>query len=167
MNSTTPDLLSSTSFLRLVFWPSLVSTSPPKLSRSMTSPTATFLPSSFFSALATSSSALAGAARATASSTLSATLAAAFLGLPAGGLALDAAFFLGAGAGAGGGAGALRLRSSTGMMMMMMRQRCWRVCGVANFTQHGAGAGGMGMGRSHEDAHGRQRARDEDRRGQR
>lgn len=43
VNRTTPDLLSSTSFFNVVFSPSWVSTSPPKLSKEMVSPTVTAL----------------------------------------------------------------------------------------------------------------------------
>lgn len=43
VNRTTPDLLSSTSFFNVVLSPSLVSTSPPKLSKEMVSPTVTAL----------------------------------------------------------------------------------------------------------------------------
>ncbi len=99
VNSTTPDLLSSTSFFSVVLSPSLVSTSPPKSSRLTTSPTATCL------ALLAGT----GEAAAAAGSFLG---AAAFLGATAV-LGAAAVAFLGRGAGAG--SGALRLRSVGGI----------------------------------------------------
>lgn len=107
MNSTTPALLSSTSALRVVLTPSLVSISPPKPSRLIVSPTAGLAASDEpLVVLATTA--------ATFSLTASLTLVAALAGLVAGLAVL--VVFLRAG-GAGGGAGAsLRLRSSIGMM---------------------------------------------------
>ena len=90
MKSTTPALLSSTSCLRVVLVPSLVSIPPPKPSRVRTSPTAT-LEAPFVAGAAFVASVV--------------DLGAGFAG---------ALVFLVDGAGAGGAAGALRLRSSTG-----------------------------------------------------
>lgn len=84
MNRTTPDLLSSTNFFRVVLVPSLVSISPPKSSRLIVSPTSgtAGLGASFEASLGVSVA----------------------LGLGAGLLFFSTT---------GGGAGALRLRSST------------------------------------------------------
>ena len=113
VKSTTPALLSSTRALRLDFTPSLVSTSPPKPSSEMMSPTwglpVTGKPlvagASAGAAGASAGAALGGRPRGlTASLTFAATLA-----------TLDCFFAAG---GSGGGAGALRLRSSTGISAM-------------------------------------------------
>lgn len=102
MNKTTPLSLSSTSCFNVVFSPSLVSIVPPNPSRSIASPTATFLSA-------------AGAAGAFFFGAGSSSFLAAGSALAAGLLALEA--FLGAGAGAGGW-GALRLRNSTGIFVL-------------------------------------------------
>lgn len=105
VNKTTPVLLSSTSFASVVFVPSCVSISPPRLARSMLSPTdgAPAAGADFFAPLGPPVTASLTA------STLAATAAFALPALEVAGFA--PAFFLAGRAGAGGGV--LRLRSST------------------------------------------------------
>lgn len=114
MNRTTPLPLSSSSFFNVVVSPSLVWISPPKPSRSMTWPTATFL---LDGAAAGGGEAAAAAGAAGFSSSF---LAAGSGFLDLAGLPGLVAFFA-AGAGAGGGCGALRLRSSTGMVVALCK----------------------------------------------
>lgn len=105
VNSTTPFLLSSTSFWRVVFSPSCVSISPPKPARVIESPTATL--AAFLAGAAAAAVPLVLLTAVLASGTATA------LALAAGFAAGD--FFLDGGAGAGS-TGALRLRRTGGMM---------------------------------------------------
>ena len=132
VKTTTPALLSSTRALRLVLTPSLVSTSPPKPSSEMMSPTwglpVTGKPlvagASAGAAGASAGAALGGRPRGlTASLTFAATLA-----------TLDCFFAAG---GSGGGAGALRLRSSTGISAMGGGDSGGLVCDLDSFGREG------------------------------
>lgn len=113
VNNTTPLLDSSTNFPSVVFVPSCVSISPPKVARSIVDPTSAS-PAAFASAFPTTASLTASTVSLTESCTFSATDLSASAFLPF--AAAAGAFFFAGRAGAGGAGASLRLRSSTGMV---------------------------------------------------